>query len=67
MVQARRGRQRPGSACEECRRRKLRCDGQSSQCGVCRETGVECIISTNRPRGPKKGYLKALKDRVGME
>lgn len=58
-------RQRPGSACEECRRRKLRCDRQP-QCGNCVEAGVVCTTTTVRPaRGPKKGHLKALKGRIG--
>ncbi|OKL58352.1 hypothetical protein UA08_06013 [Talaromyces atroroseus] len=57
-------RQRPGSACEECRRRKLRCDRQP-QCGNCVEAGVVCTTTTVRPaRGPKKGHLKALKGRI---
>ncbi|KAH8692012.1 fungal-specific transcription factor domain-containing protein [Talaromyces proteolyticus] len=57
-------RQRPGSACEECRRRKLRCDRQP-QCGNCVESGVICTTTTVRPaRGPKKGHLKALKGRI---
>ncbi|KAJ5591586.1 fungal-specific transcription factor domain-containing protein [Penicillium hispanicum] len=55
-----RGRQ----ACDECRRRKLRCDGQQPQCRVCRETGVVCEITQRGVRGPKKGHLKALKNRV---
>ncbi|EED13248.1 conserved hypothetical protein [Talaromyces stipitatus ATCC 10500] len=57
-------RQRPGSACEECRRRKLRCDRQP-QCGNCIDAGVVCTTTTVRPaRGPKKGHLKALKGRI---
>ncbi|KAK2592583.1 hypothetical protein QQS21_009728 [Conoideocrella luteorostrata] len=60
-----RGRQRP--ACEECRRRKLRCDGQQPQCSVCKETGVACEVNPVRaPRGPKRGYLKNLRNRVSM-
>jgi hypothetical protein len=59
-----RGRQRPGAACDECRRRKLRCDGQHPQCGVCRDTDVVCEISQRGVRGPKKGHLKALKNRI---
>lgn len=61
---ATRGRQRPGAACEECRRRKLRCDGQQPQCGVCLDTGVLCAVTQRGVRGPKKGHLKALKTRV---
>ncbi|KAK1144931.1 hypothetical protein N8T08_004646 [Aspergillus melleus] len=37
-------RQRPGSACEECRRRKVRCDRRRPQCQVCFETGIESAL-----------------------
>ncbi|KAG8414233.1 hypothetical protein J3459_014958 [Metarhizium acridum] len=61
------GRSRQKPACEECRRRKLRCDGQQPQCGVCKETGVVCEVNPVRaPRGPKRGYLKNLRNRVSM-
>lgn len=59
-----RGRQRPGAACDECRRRKLRCDGQHPQCGVCRDTNMVCEVTQRGVRGPKKGHLKALKNRI---
>lgn len=59
-----RARQRPGVACDECRRRKLRCDGQQPQCSVCQDTGVACETTQRGVRGPKKGHLKALKNRV---
>ncbi|KAL3435971.1 fungal-specific transcription factor domain-containing protein [Aspergillus tetrazonus] len=59
-------RQRPGSACEECRRRKVRCDRQRPQCQVCYEGGLDCKISTTRlPRGPRKGQLRTLRTRIG--
>ncbi|KAE8153333.1 fungal-specific transcription factor domain-containing protein [Aspergillus avenaceus] len=58
-------RQRPGSACEECRRRKVRCDRARPQCQVCFETGIECKINTARlPRGPRKGQLRTLRTRI---
>ncbi len=61
-----RSRQKPGSACEECRKRKLRCDRIHPQCGVCSDSGVTCTFRESRPpRGPKKGHLKALKSRIG--
>ncbi len=60
-------RQRPGSACEECRRRKLRCDGKQPQCENCFESGVQCItIYPRSQRGPKRGHMKALQTRMGM-
>ena len=61
-----RSRQKPGSACDECRRRKLRCDREQPQCGVCSESGVACNTTAIGPsRGPKKGHLKALHARIG--
>ena len=61
-----RSRQKPGSACEECRKRKLRCDRTHPSCGVCSDSGVTCTFRESRPpRGPKKGHLKALKSRIG--
>ncbi|KAM7195353.1 pyrimidine pathway regulatory protein 1 [Naviculisporaceae sp. PSN 640] len=58
-------RQQPGCACEQCRKRKLRCDRQRPQCGTCAEAGIVCEVNTNRQaRGPKKGDLKALRSRI---
>lgn len=62
-----RPRQSPGAACEECRRRKLRCDRKTPQCGVCAASGTVCHFSLSRTeRGPKKGNLLQLQQRVGM-
>lgn len=58
-------RQKPGVACEECRRRKLRCDRRRPQCGNCQSSGVACLVTTRSPRGPKQGYLKSLQARIG--
>ncbi|KAI0903560.1 fungal-specific transcription factor domain-containing protein [Ustulina deusta] len=58
-------RQKPGAACEECRRKKVRCDRQRPQCGFCHTSGVECHVTALRPaRGPKTGYLKGLQERI---
>ncbi|KAJ5897256.1 hypothetical protein N7504_007544 [Penicillium tannophilum] len=58
-------RQQPGLACEECRRRKARCDRGRPQCGICADAGRECVFVDKRaPRGPKKGQLKDLRSRV---
>ena len=62
-----RSRQKPGSACEECRRRKLRCDRRQPQCGFCAESGVVCTVTSSRPpRGPRRGHLKVLQARIGI-
>lgn len=61
-----RSRQRPGAACDECRRRKLRCDREQPKCGVCAESGVVCqTTAVGPPRGPKRGHLKVLQTRIG--
>ncbi|KAH8799820.1 fungal-specific transcription factor domain-containing protein [Xylogone sp. PMI_703] len=58
-------RQQPGSACEECRKRKLRCDRQKPKCGTCLNSGIKCEVKTDRlPRGPKRGSLNALRSRI---
>lgn len=56
--------QTPKTACDECRRRKLRCDGKKPQCGVCVDTGVVCATTQRGVRGPKKGHLRALKSHI---
>ncbi|KAJ5732880.1 fungal-specific transcription factor domain-containing protein [Penicillium manginii] len=61
---AARGRQLVGAACDECRRRKLRCDGKQPQCGICQDTEVVCETTQRSVRGPKRGHLKALKNRI---
>ncbi|CAM1507799.1 Fc.00g046470.m01.CDS01 [Cosmosporella sp. VM-42] len=58
-------RQQPGLACEECRKRKARCDRVRPQCGTCAEFMTACVVIDKRPqRGPKKGQLKSLRNRV---
>ncbi|KAL4940242.1 fungal-specific transcription factor domain-containing protein [Aspergillus oleicola] len=58
-------RQQPGLACEECRKRKARCDRAKPQCGSCLMTGRTCIVNYNRPRrGPKKGQIESLYSRL---
>ncbi|KAK3681625.1 hypothetical protein B0T22DRAFT_433896 [Podospora appendiculata] len=58
-------RQQPGFACEECRRRKARCDRGRPKCGFCTETGTTCVIVDKRQqRGPKKGQLNAMRSQI---
>ena len=60
------GRQRPGAACLECRSKKLKCDGKQPQCAKCFASGLECTPTTQAPRGPKRGHLKILQNKIGM-
>ncbi|KAL2847837.1 hypothetical protein BJY01DRAFT_246604 [Aspergillus pseudoustus] len=55
----------PGSACAECRRRKLRCDGAQPQCENCFMSGASCVVTPpTARRGPKKGHIKTLQARI---
>ncbi|KAK3167989.1 hypothetical protein OEA41_004435 [Lepraria neglecta] len=58
-------RQQLGLACEECRRRKARCDRVRPSCGSCQDAGAACCYVDKRPqRGPRKGQMDALKNLV---
>ncbi|PTB48197.1 hypothetical protein M431DRAFT_100506 [Trichoderma harzianum CBS 226.95] len=59
-------RQQAGFACENCRRRKARCDRVRPECSLCAEMGVTCVVIEQRPqRGPKKGQLDEMRTRIG--
>ncbi|KAI6860691.1 hypothetical protein KC323_g6127 [Hortaea werneckii] len=56
-------------ACDECRRKKIRCDavdetGQTP-CSNCARTSARCAFSRQpMKRGPSKGYIKELAERL---
>ncbi|KAK7745387.1 hypothetical protein SLS53_002883 [Cytospora paraplurivora] len=52
-------------ACMICRKRKLRCDGNRPRCSTCKRLGHECAYDeVRRKSGPKRGYVKALEERL---
>ncbi|OTB05897.1 hypothetical protein M426DRAFT_121124 [Hypoxylon sp. CI-4A] len=52
-------------ACEECRRKRIRCDRGTPQCMPCATSGKTCVVRDNYlRRGPKKGYLKTLQNKI---
>ncbi|KAF7532585.1 hypothetical protein G7054_g7813 [Neopestalotiopsis clavispora] len=60
-------RQQPGFACEECRRRKARCDRRQPRCSSCIDSGADCVTVMQRPRrGPKKGQLDMMRSRIAV-
>ncbi|KAI9769092.1 MAG: Glucose-responsive transcription factor [Geoglossum simile] len=64
-----RKRSKVSRACDECRRKKIRCDATSEsgveQCSSCKRTNVRCQFSrVPMKRGPSKGYIKELADRL---
>ncbi|GAB7333520.1 hypothetical protein MBLNU13_g05102t2 [Cladosporium sp. NU13] len=60
-------RQRVTQACERCRGRKFRCDGDSPSCGACLSAQATCSYDTTsgRQRGLKSGYVKVLESLWG--
>ncbi|RPA96703.1 hypothetical protein L873DRAFT_1693752 [Choiromyces venosus 120613-1] len=64
-----RKRSKVSRACDECRRKKIRCDATSEsgveQCSSCKRVGSKCSFSrVPMKRGPSKGYIKELADRL---
>ncbi|KIW45041.1 uncharacterized protein PV06_03462 [Exophiala oligosperma] len=66
-----RKRSKTSRACDECRRKKVRCDapteadGTPKTCTNCQKTGVTCEFERKpMKRGPSKGYIKELAERV---
>lgn len=54
-------------ACIICRRRKLKCDGTKPSCSTCTRLGHDCAYDeVRRKSGPKRGYVKALEERLSM-
>ncbi|PSR97411.1 hypothetical protein BD289DRAFT_101064 [Coniella lustricola] len=64
-----RKRSKVSRACDECRRKKVKCDSASETgdeaCSNCRRSNVRCMFSrVPQKRGPSKGYIKELADRI---
>ncbi|KIV91970.1 hypothetical protein PV10_06455 [Exophiala mesophila] len=66
-----RKRSKVSRACDECRRKKIRCDaptdsdGTPRTCANCEKAGLLCGFERKpMKRGPSKGYIKDLADRV---
>ena len=52
-------------ACIICRKRKLKCDGSKPSCSTCTRLGHNCAYDeVRRKSGPKRGYVKALEERL---
>ncbi|CAK7209956.1 hypothetical protein SCUCBS95973_000621 [Sporothrix curviconia] len=62
-----RKRSKVSRACDACRRKKIKCDSvtEAEQCTNCRRARTECLFSrVPQKRGPSKGYIKELADRI---
>ncbi|KAI8930285.1 hypothetical protein BC831DRAFT_439997, partial [Entophlyctis helioformis] len=53
------------TACDNCARRRAKCDGERPQCGYCQAKGKQCTFDREiRKRGPKTGYVDKLHERI---
>ncbi|ORY07866.1 hypothetical protein K493DRAFT_201670, partial [Basidiobolus meristosporus CBS 931.73] len=58
-------RQRVIRACDGCRRKKIRCDGEHPECSNCLYCGIKCTYNDiKKKRGPPKGYIEAIESRL---
>lgn len=54
-------------ACEECRKRKIRCDGNRPSCWPCRERHVACVYPSAHPEALKKAYAELSQEKAQYE
>lgn len=60
-------RQRICRACDQCRRRKSKCDGAQPVCGICRSAGRTCTYEAGGGRrGLPSGYVRKLETALGL-
>ncbi|KAI7789090.1 hypothetical protein LA080_005194 [Diaporthe eres] len=61
-------RQQPGNACDECRKKKQRCDRQRPRCSSCVKTKAVCHFNEKRasPKAPNKSAPKTLDTNPAM-
>lgn len=64
-----RKRNKVSRACDECRRKKIRCDAPTETgevpCSTCRRVNIPCQFNrAPQKRGPNRGYIRDLSDRL---
>ncbi|KAK6363371.1 hypothetical protein TWF730_000804 [Orbilia blumenaviensis] len=61
-------RRRIARACDQCRKKKIKCDGKTPACTHCQNYHTECIFTlVEKKRQPPKGakYIESLENRLG--
>ncbi|KXN67359.1 nuclear protein, partial [Conidiobolus coronatus NRRL 28638] len=55
-------------ACDACRKKKIKCDGEENQvCTNCQRRKVSCVYTpTTAKRGPRQGYIETLEKRLEL-
>ncbi|KAL7322850.1 hypothetical protein PS15p_210826 [Mucor circinelloides] len=57
---------RASQACVHCRKKKIKCDESRPDCGQCQEANVLCEYTEPKKRGPRKGYVQLLEERLAQ-
>ncbi|KAI8384051.1 fungal-specific transcription factor domain-containing protein [Blakeslea trispora] len=57
---------RASQACVHCRKKKIKCDERKPDCIQCQEANVPCEYTTPKKRGPRKGYVQLLEERLAQ-
>jgi hypothetical protein len=71
LTQAGKARTKGSRACDECRRKKTKCDVMAvvggASCTSCRKNNLECQFQrVQQKRGPSRGYIRELSNRVKL-
>lgn len=53
-------------ACILCRKKKIKCDGAKPECVHCLDANLQCQYTEYKKRGPHKGYVKLLEERLAQ-
>lgn len=56
---------RVAQACDRCRAKKSKCDGERPACSACAAVGIKCVVSDKLSRRAfPKGYTETLEERI---
>ncbi|KAI9595294.1 nuclear protein, partial [Syncephalis fuscata] len=56
---------RLAQACDNCRRRKVKCDGVRPSCNKCIQLRIQCAYQPrNQKRKQRQGYIEKLENRL---
>ncbi|KAI8076676.1 fungal-specific transcription factor domain-containing protein [Gilbertella persicaria] len=59
-------RMRASQACNHCRKKKIKCDESRPKCTQCQEASIACEYTEPKKRGPRKGYVQLLEERLAQ-
>ncbi|KAF9398064.1 hypothetical protein BGX21_008215 [Mortierella sp. AD011] len=58
-------RKRLTQACDPCRKKKIKCNGNKPSCGNCAKLDIQCTyLPSMKKRGPRQGYIELLEKRL---